>query len=128
MSTVDIEWVGDPPLMDDLTKFRIATGDLPPMAAAVMRGAESQRNRPISGVTIRAVDPEFFGVSRKYTWGPENFVVAVEDQDVDKILGDPYSGHQFRRVGDPDVEIIRPASNFVLVSEVDGASLTDVYS
>jgi hypothetical protein len=72
------------------------------------------------------VDPEYFGTSRPYVWGPKTFVVAVDEPDVDKILGSA-SGHQFRRVGEDGVQVIIPPSNFVLVDEVEGVSLTDVY-
>jgi hypothetical protein len=126
MQSVDIEWVGDPPLLDDVTKLRIQMGELPPMSAAVIRAAETQRNIPVKGVTKRAVDPEFFGTSRPYIWGPDSFVVSVDAQDVDKILGSD-SAHQFRRVGEDGVQVILPSSNFALVNEVEGKSLKDIY-
>jgi hypothetical protein len=129
--SVDIEWVGDPPLLDDVTKLRIQMGELPSMSAAVIRAAESQRLVPIPGVTIRKVDPEFFGTSRPYVWGPEaneegKFVVSVDDPDVDRILGSD-SSHQFRRVGDEGVRVITPSSHFALVGEIEGTSLKDIY-
>jgi hypothetical protein len=44
---------------------------------------------------------------------------------VDKILGSS-DGHQFRIVGQPGNEIIRPDPNLVMVSEVEGKSLRDI--
>jgi len=127
MSTVDIEWVGDPPLLDDVTKYRIQMGELPRQSAAVIRAAESQRRAPIQGVTKRLVDVESFQTSRNYLWGPDEFVVAVDKKDVDKILGST-SGHQFRIVGEPGTDLIRPPMDIAFVSEVEGVSLADVSS
>jgi hypothetical protein len=126
MATVDIEYVGDPDILDEVTKFRIATGEILPQSANVMRAAAMQRSQVIEGITRRDVDPEWFGTSRKYVFGPRIFVVAVEEEDVDKILGSA-SGHQFRLVGHPGNAIIRPPGNFVMVSEVEGG-LRDIYS
>jgi hypothetical protein len=126
MATVDIEWVGDPPLLDELTKLRIQLGELPSMSAAVIRAAESQRRSPFTGVTVRRVDVDSFHTSRDYTFGPYVFVTAVDAKDVDKILGSP-SGHQFRIVGEPGIEIIRPPIDLAFVNEVEGVSLTDIF-
>ena len=126
LETVDVEYLGDPPLLDEVTKFRIQTGEIPPQAAAVVRGAEMQISIRAEGITKRVVDPEYFGTSRQYVFGPYAFVVAVDKDDVDKILGSS-AGYQFRRVGDPAAQIIRPAANFVEVSEVEGVSLHDIY-
>ena len=129
METVDVEWVGDPPLLDDTTRLRIAMGELPPESATVLRAAESQRQRtaPAKGVSIRTVDPEYFGTSRQYIWGPDVFVTAVAKEDVDKILGDPYSGHQFRLKGEAGIQVITPPSSITLVEEFEGATLRDIY-
>lgn len=127
MKTIDIEYVGDPPLMDDVTQLRIAMGELPPMGAQVIRAAETQRRRPVKGITKRVVDPEYFGTSRQYVFGPDNHVAAVDEPDVDKILGDPGSGHQFRRKGEAGIQVIIPPSDIALVDEVDGVSLHDIY-
>jgi hypothetical protein len=126
MSTVDIEWVGDPPLLDEVTQLRIAMGELPAMSATVLRAAETQRKRPVQGITKRYVDVDSFQTSRNYTFGPDVFVTAVDKRDVDKILGSA-SGHQFRIKGEPGIEVIRPAYDIALVSEYEGVSLNDVY-
>ena len=123
--SVDIEFVGDPPMLDDITRLRIAMGDLPHFAAEVLRDAEASRVQAVKGVTKRIVDPEYFGTSRQYVFGPSVFIVAVEARDVDKIMGSS-SGHQFRIVGDPGNDVIRPAPNVMLVSTLEG-SINDVF-
>ena len=123
--SVDIEFVGDPPLMDEITRLRIQTGEIPPSAARVLRRAEMGLTRAIENVTRRVVDPEYFGTSRQYVFGPKSFIVAVEDKDVDKILGSD-SSHQFRRVGDESMRIVRPNTGITLVNEVEGGFF-DVY-
>jgi hypothetical protein len=127
--TVDIEYLGDPPIMDDVTKFRIAVGEIDPEAATLLRSADTQRNQAVKGVTKRVVDPEYFGTSRRYVFDGSTmppFVTAVDKRDVDKILGSD-SSHQFRIYGHEGIEIIRPAGDFQLVGEVEGKSLNDVY-
>lgn len=114
--TVDIEFIGDPPMLDEVAKARIALGEIPSSAATILRSAEAQRTTAIRGIDRRLVEPEYFGTSKKYVFGPDVFVVGVDATDVDKILGSA-AGHQFRRVGAPENEIIRPAANFVIVSE-----------
>ena len=122
---VDIEFVGDPPLMDDVTRLRIQMGEIPASAVKVLRRAEQGMTKAIKHVTKRVVDPEWFGTSKQYVFGPKNFVVAVEDQDVDKIMGSD-SCHQFRIVGQPTVEVIRPQTGIVLVDEKEG-NFFDIY-
>jgi hypothetical protein len=124
--TVDIEFVGDPPLMDDITRLRIQTGQIPKSAVNVLRRAEQDMTKAVHYVTKRVVDPEWFGTSRQYVFGPKNFVVAVEREDVDKIMGSD-SGHQFRIVGQNDeFQIVKPNTGLVLVKEVHGGFF-DVY-
>lgn len=127
LDTVDIEYVGDPPILDEVTKLRIAMGELHPQAATVMRSAETLRCTAIRGINKRLVDREFFDsrLSQDYVFGPHCFVVAVAKKDVEIILRSADS-HQFRRTDDPLNQIILPASNMVLVSEMEGASLKDV--
>jgi hypothetical protein len=125
LDTVDIEYVGDPPVLDEITKIRIQMGEIHPKAATIMRAAEAQRLTAIKGIDKRVVDPEWFQTSRQYVFGPDNFVVAVEKDDADKILGS-VDEHQFHRVGDPVNEIIRPSGNILMVSEIEGRSLTDI--
>lgn len=125
LDTVDIVYVGDPPVLDEITKLRIAMGEVHPEAATIMRAAEAQRLTAIPGIDRRIVDADSFGTSRDYVFGPDNFVVAVEMQDVDKILGSR-DEHQFRRVGDPVNEIVRPNANIIMVSEIEGRTLTDI--
>lgn len=124
--TVDIEYIGDPPLMNEVTKFRIAAGEVHPDAATLIRAADTQRSQAVKGVSKRVVDPEYFGTSRQYVFGPWDFVVAVDAKDVDRILGSE-SSHQFRLAGHPGVEIIQPPGDLVLVSEIEGKTLNDVY-
>ena len=124
--TVDIEYIGDPPILDDYAMYKIAVGEIPPDAAAVLRGAAMMRSVAIEGVGIRVVDPDTFGVSKVYQFGPHDFVVAVDKQDVDKILGSD-SGYQFRRTDDPLREMTVPVTGIRVVSEVEGVSLSDVY-
>jgi len=123
--TVDVEYVGDPPLLDDFTKFRIQTGEISSQEAAILRGAQCQLAQAVPGMWKRVVDPEWFGTSKQYVFGPNSFVVAVDRVDVDKILGSA-SGHQFRVHGTESTPIIPPPMNLVKVSEVEGASLHDV--
>ena len=126
MGTVDIEFVGDPPLMDDITRLRIQTGEIPPSAARILRLAEQDMVKAVKHVTKRVVDPEYFQTSRQYVFGPLDFVVAVEKEDVDKILGSE-SGHQFRLVGaEPEFQIVKPNTGLVLVDEREGGFF-DVY-
>jgi hypothetical protein len=130
MATVDIEWVGDPEVLDEVTKFRIQMGEIHPMAATVVRSADIQRTQRVKGITKRVVDPDYFpGLSRAYTWGPDTFVTPVDDEDVDIILGDPGSGHQFRRwwPGIEDEGIIRPDPRILEVGEPIEGNLVDVY-
>lgn len=126
--TVDIEYVGDPEILDDVVKYQIASGAIPPESAAVLRGAAMMRSQVVPGVTCRRVDPEWFQTSRPYQWGPEpgTFVQPVLADDVDKILGSS-SGHQFRRADDPLKDLVLPQRGLKLVDGVEGASLTDLF-
>jgi hypothetical protein len=124
---VDVEYIGDPPILDDVTKFKIQTGEIPASAAAVLRGAEAQLSVVLTGVTKRIVDPEYFGTSEQYVFGPFTFTITMPEDDAEKICGSS-SGYQFRIKGSDDApQIIRPALNMVLVSEVEG-SLKDIYA
>jgi hypothetical protein len=126
--SVDIEYVGDPPLMDDITRLRIQTGEIPASAANILRKAEQGMTKAVDFVTKRIVDPEWFGTSRQYVFGPMpgTFVQAVEDEDVDKIMGSE-SSHQFRIVVDTDQPtVIKPNTGLVLVDEKEGGFF-DVY-
>jgi len=116
--TVDIEYVGDPPVIDEIMRYRMAVGELPLDAAAVLRGAEMDRCTAFPEVDVRVIDPEYFGTSRQYTFGPHTFVTAVERQDVDKILGSS-SGHQFRIVGDPMNDVVLPRQPFRFVNDLE---------
>lgn len=107
---VDVEYVGDPDPLDEVTKLRIAMGEIVPQAAAVLRGAAMMRSQAIPGVCKRICDPEYFpGLSRQYVFGPapETFVQKVTKPDWDVLRGSG-SGHQFERVGDPMNELILP--------------------
>lgn len=123
---VKIEFVGDPPLLDDVTRLRIQLGEIPASAANVLRRAEMGMTKAVRRVTKRVVDPEWFQTSQQYVFGPDNFVVEVEQDDVDKIMGSE-SGHQFRIVGEPTVQVIQPPSGIVLVDEKEGGFF-DVYA
>lgn len=118
LSLVDIEYIGDPPVIDEIMKYRMAIGEIPADSAAVIRGAEQIRCTAVKGIDRRVVDPEWFGTSQKYVFGPDDYIVGVEPEDVDKILGSA-SGHQFRRVGDPLNEIYLPRQPFRFVDGVD---------
>lgn len=118
LNLVDIEYIGDPPVIDEIMKYRMTIGEIPPDAAAVIRGAEQTRCTAVQGIDIRVIDPEWFGTSQRYVFGPSNFIVGVEPEDVDKILGSA-SGHQFRRVGDPLNDIYLPRQPFRFVDGVD---------
>lgn len=97
---IDVEYVGDPDPLDDVTKLRIVMGEIPTSAANVLRSAAIQRFNAIKGVSIRKVDPEFFGVSKPYVFGPHSFFEKVTRKDYE-IIKASASGHQFRRAGDP---------------------------
>lgn len=122
--TIDLEYIGDPPILDEVTKFRIANGDIGPRGAAVLRMAESNRLKAIPGVTKRYVDPEFFKTTRSYVFGPDVFVVAVDWGDAKKIL-DSESGQQFRRLDEPQL-IITAAADIAMADEWE-ISVYDVY-
>jgi hypothetical protein len=125
--TVDVEFIGDPPILDEVTKFRIAVGEIHPEAAAVIRAADIQRVQRVQGITKRVVDPDGFpGCKGAYVFGPSVFVVAVDRRDVDVILGSG-SGHQFQIVGDPANDIVRPAHQVHIIEEVEGRTLGDVF-
>lgn len=115
--TVDLVYVGDPPVIDEITRFMLAEGMVHPEAAAVLRGAEMHRCTAVEGVDKRYVDPEYFGTSKQYIFGPSTFVVAVEKEDVDKIRGSA-SGHQWRVVGDPLEDFILPEHTLRVVDEI----------
>jgi hypothetical protein len=116
--TVDMVYVGDPPVLDEITRFMLATGQIHPEAAAVLRGAEVYRSTAIPGIDKRLVDPEYFGTSRQYVFGPVNFTVAVEKRDVDKIKGST-SGHQFKVVGDPMEDFVLPEPGLRIIDEIE---------
>lgn len=116
-NTVDMVYVGDPPVIDEITRFMLAEGKVHPEAAAVLRGAEMHRCTAVVGIDKRYVDPEYFGTSRRYIFGPDTFVVAVEKEDVDKIKGSS-SGHQWRIVGDPLEDFILPEHTLRMVDEI----------
>jgi hypothetical protein len=127
--TVPIEYVGDPPVIDEIMQFRLARGEFLPEAEAIIRQAEMERCTAIKGIDKRQVDPEYFGTSRQYIFGPLDYVVDVERRDVDKIMGSA-SGHQFRRVGDPINDLVLPRQPFRFVDEftltgADGAKRID---
>lgn len=114
---VDLVFVGDPPMLDDFAKLQIAMGEMPPEAATILRAADAQRTTAVKGVDKRLIEPEYFpGLSQPYTFGPDVFERSVDAKDADIILGSS-SGHQFRRKGAPEDEIVKPPSHFVLVSE-----------
>jgi hypothetical protein len=126
--SVDIEFVGDPPLMDDITRLRIQTGEIPESAVKVLRKCETGMTKAVDFVTKRVIDPEWFGTSRRYVFGPKpgTFVQSVEDEDVDKILGSD-SGHQFRTLTDTgEPTVVLPNTGIVLVDEKEGGFF-DVY-
>lgn len=102
--TIDLEYVGDPPILDDTAKMRIARGDITKEGAAILRSADMCRLKAIPGLTRRIVDVESFHTSREYVFGPDVFVVAVTHADAHKIL-DSESGQQFRRCDAPDIII-----------------------
>jgi hypothetical protein len=124
---VDVEYLGDPPILDEFTKFKIQTGEISPNEAAVLRGAEAQLSVVMTGVTKRVVDPEWFDTSQQYIFGPYIYTITMSREDAEKICGSA-SGYQFRIKGSDDApQIIRPALNMVLVSEVEG-NLYDIYA
>lgn len=119
---VKIEFIGDQPALDDVAKARISLGQLPPEAAGVLRDANMLRVYPLPGVVHRDVDPEYFGTSRRYQFGPDkaSYIQEVEAEDVDKIMGSS-SGHQFRVLNDdgtPVHRLILPQPSIEFVSEI----------
>lgn len=115
--TVQMEYIGDPPVIDEIMQFRIARGEFLPQSEALIRTAEMTRCTAIRGVDRRVIDPEWFGTSRQYVFGPIDFVVDVERRDVDKIKGSA-SGHQFIVVGQEINELVLPKQPFRFVDEV----------
>jgi hypothetical protein len=115
--TVQVEYIGDPPVIDEIMQFRIANGEFIPETEAIIRAAEMTRCTAIRGVDRRVVDPEWFGTSRQYVFGPIDFVVDVERRDVDKIKGSS-SGHQFIVVGQEINELVLPKQPFRFIDEV----------
>lgn len=116
--TVDLEYIGDPPILDDLARYRIATGQIDKRGAAVLRDAEDMRLKAIKGITIRHVEQEHFGTSRDYTFGPTEFVLTVSYEDYEKIM-ESESAHQFRLHSDA-VEIVRPELDILMDDAVEG--------
>lgn len=123
--TIDLEFIGDPPIMDESTVMRIATGELSDRSANVLRMAEQHRIRAIPGVVRRVVDKESFDTSRDYIFGPsaESYVQAVDHADAHKIL-DSESGQQFRRCD--SLDIIIPSVAEIAFSSVHEISPYDV--
>ena len=123
-ATIDIEYVGDPPIMDEIAKYRIAQGLISDKGAAVLRAADASRLKAIPGLTKRIVDQGSFGTSRDYQFGPEVFVVAVEWEDAKKIM-DSESGNQFRRMDEQ--RIIIPQQAVISFAEEHEINRYDVY-
>jgi hypothetical protein len=126
--TVRIVYRGDPPVLDELTKWRMAEGLIPPGSAAVLRGAEVVRSQVMPGVSFRKIDPEFFGTSRYYQFGPSasSYTQEVLVEDVDKILGSS-SGHQFVREDDPMRDWVVPPSGLMLVDDIEGGNVREIF-
>lgn len=121
--TMDLEYIGDPPILDDVAAMRIATGEVTSKGAAILRAAEQSRLKAITHVTRRIVDPASFGTSREYVFGPTEFVVAVDWEDGKKILASE-SGNQFRQTS--DTALIIPRGGVAFADEYE-VSKYDVY-
>lgn len=105
--TIEVEYVGDPNPLDEVTKIRIAMGEIPESAANVLRSASVRRAKAIKGVNKRVVDPEYFGTSKTYVFGPQNFKVKMLKRDYERVKASR-SGHQFRGPGDVRNNLILP--------------------
>lgn len=115
--TIDLEYIGDPPILDDYTRMRIARGEVSRRSASVLRMAEEHRLKAIPGVTRRIVDVESFHTSREYVFGPWEYTQAVSHADAHKIL-DSESGQQFRRCDSPEI-IIPSLSEIAFAGEYE---------
>ncbi len=104
---LDVEYIGDPEVMDEVMSARIALGMIPLDAANVIRGAALMRCTAVKGVNKRMVDQESFGTSKEYEFGPQNFVTKVLKRDYEKIKASS-CGHQFRVPSDPMNALILP--------------------
>ena len=119
--TIEVEYVGDPNPLDDVVKMRIAMGHIPESAANVIRSASLRRSKAVVNVNRRLVEPEHFGTSKTYTFGPKVFKQRVLKRDYEKMKQST-SGHQFRAVGDPMGNMILPRDGeegIVMVSRVE---------
>lgn len=116
---VEVEWIGDPPILDDFTKARIAAGEVPQEAVAVLRAAEQRRNKVLKGYTKRIVDPDYFpGLSGQIVFGPDVFVKLISYSDADILLGSS-SCHEFRLAGNDALRMELPANDIALVGEME---------
>ena len=116
---VEIEFIGDPPIIDAMTSLRITMGELPKGSVAVLRAAEARRLKAIPGYSKRVLDPEYFtGLSRKIEFGPDVFTRLVSYRDADIILGSA-SAHQFRLAGKDALHVELPVNDIALVGEDD---------
>jgi hypothetical protein len=105
--TIEVEYVGDPNPLDEITKIRIAMGEIPESAANVLRSAAVRRAKAIKGVNKRIVDPEYFGTSKRYVFGPHDFKVKMTKRDYERVKASR-SGHQFRGPGELRNSLILP--------------------
>ncbi len=97
----DIRWIGDPsPLEDPTIRAALAAGRVPPRDLLAIRFFENQqRISVVAGVSELTLGPQH-GFRRTYRFGPQNFVVTMEDADADRLFANEWDRWQFRDVTD----------------------------
>lgn len=102
-----IEWIGEAdPLDNPVVEYRLLTGQYTEQqkkairwaaATARTRGAKGGLRNRLMEAEHRHAEATVTGLRRTYYWTRENnYVCAVDFEDVDRILGDPHVGHEFR--------------------------------
>lgn len=113
MEYVNVQYIGDPDPLDEVTRVKMLMGQIPAAAAAIIRKAGIKRCKATEGVNRRIVDPVSFGTSQTYEFGPNTFIVSMPKSDYLEIKKTT-SGHQFILEGDQLI-IPRGGDNFLHV-------------
>jgi hypothetical protein len=108
--TKRVEFLGLPsPFQDPAVQAMKARGDLTPRRRKALWKMEQQRQMQgfcrFRGVTILKKGPET-GLSRPYTFGPTQFVVEMDVEDIDRLMAQHPSNPQAFRVLD-DFLVVR---------------------
>jgi hypothetical protein len=103
-----IEWIGEQsPLDDPVIVWKLMTGQFTATQAKAIRLAAAKANTRVRRERVFEHEHQYAmaalkGLHRTYHWTKDNdFICDVDYADVDRILGDPWCGHEFRDLDDP---------------------------